>query len=210
MRCRGAGMGGARSADLRIDLAAPRAVFAELLAGVLGPVLPPPTPVAIRYLVDLLEERVRVPEAPESAIDGPALLAALLVREPDASRLVQLRRLGDAALFVAGFFGQSLARAPFGPLPIRETGRCAYARLSLQLAPLAASRTWSHLYEELADRFRDFADLLAAVGECTRAAPPPLAALYARFLATDSPRDRRRLLGLGALAPELGGLRRLQ
>jgi len=200
-------MGGARSARVQIEVAAPRAVFAELLAGALEHAVPPPTPVAIAYLIDLLEERVRLPECPEPAIDGAALLAS--AGEPDAARLVRLRRLGDAALFVAGFFGESLARAPFGPVPTGEAGRLAYGALATALTRLAAERTWSRLYEELADRFRDFADLLAEVGERTRSGSPPrLSCLYARYLATESPRDRRLLLGLGALAPELGGLLR--
>jgi hypothetical protein len=202
-------MGGARSASLQIDLSAPRAVFAELLAGALEQALPPPTPVAVAYLIDLLDARVRAPELEGPAIDAGGLLAS--AGEADGVRLVQLRRLGDAALFVAGFFGESLARAPFGPAPTGEAGRLAYAALSTALARLAAERTWSRLYEELADRFRDFADLLAEVGERTRGgATPRLSRLYARYLATESARDRHRLLGLGALAPELGGLLRPQ
>ena len=209
MACRGGRMGGARSAHVQIELAAPRAVFAELLAGALDHAFPPPTPVAIAYLIDLLDERVRAPECAEPAIDGGLLLAS--AGEPDAVRLVRLRRLGDAALFVAGFFGDSLARAPFGPTPTGEAGRLAYGALSTALARLAAEHTWRRLYEELADRFRDFADLLAEVGERTRGGPPPgLACLYARYLATESTRDRHRLLRLGALAPELRGLHRPQ
>ena len=96
------------------------------------------------------------------------------------------------------------------PPPARPAGSPTRA-LSTALTRLAAERTWSRLYEELADRFRDFADLLAEVGERTRGGSPPrLACLYARYLATESARDRRRLLGLGALAPELGGLLRPQ
>ncbi len=202
-------MGEARSASRQIEISAPRAVFAELLAGALDHALPPPTPVAIAYLIDLLDDRVRAPERAEPAIDGGALVAS--PSETYAMRLVRLRRLGDAALFVAGFFGESLARAPFGPAPTGEAGRLAYGALSAALARMAAERTWSRLYEELADRFRDFADLLAEVGERTRGGPTPrLACLYARYLATDSARDRQRLLGLGALAPEIRGLLRPQ
>jgi len=202
-------MGEARSARVQIELSAPRAVFAELLAGALDRALPPPTPVAIAYLIDLLDERVRAPACADTGIDGGALLAS--PDQPDAVRLLRLRRLGDAALFVAGFFGESLTRAPFGPTPTSEAGRLAYAALSTALARLAAERSWSRLYEELADRFRDFADLLAEVGERTRGGTPPrLACLYARYLATESTRDRHRLLRLGALAPELGGLLRPQ
>jgi hypothetical protein len=179
------------------------------LAGALDHAAPPPTPVAIAYLIDLLDDRVRAPERAEPAIDGEALLAS--PSEPEAGRLVRLRRLGDAALFLAGFFGESLARAPFGPMPTGEAGRLAYGALSAALARIAAERTWSRLYEELADRFRDFADLLAEVGERTRSGPSlRIAGLYAHYLATESARDRRRLVSLGALAPEVRGLLRPQ
>ncbi len=206
-------MGATRSASVQIEISAPRVVFAELLAGALDHTLPPPTAVAIAYLVDLLAERTRTLHDPLPAIDDPALLAALVggAGESATARLVRLRQLGDAALFVAGFFGESLSRRPFGPTPTREAGRRAYGALATALAPLVGERIWSRLYEELADRFRDFADVLAEVGErCRCGSPAPLACLYARYLATESQRDRRRLLGLGALAPDLGGLLRPQ
>jgi hypothetical protein len=206
-------MGGARSASVQIELSAPRAIFAELLAGALESTLPPPSAVAVAYLIELLAERIQLPPGALPASDDSGLLAALGAQAGEApvARLVRLRQLGDAALFMAGFFGASLARRPFGPAPTREAGRRAYGALSTALAPLAAERTWSRLYEELADRFRDFADLLAEVGERTRSGPPaPLACLYASFLATGSERDQRRLLGLGALTPDLRGLHRPQ
>lgn len=203
-------MGDARSAQVQIELSAPRVVFAELVASALDQAPCPPTPVASAYLIDLLAERVREPDRGAPAIDGEALLGS--PGEPDAVRLVRLRGVGDAALFAAGFFGASLARAPFGPTPTREAGRLAYGALSAALAGLlAAEPSWSWLYEELADRFGDFADLLAEVGERTRRESPlRLDGLYARYLATGSARDRRLLLGRGALAPEARGLLRLQ
>src|SRR5262245_10782120 len=207
MACLGGRMGEGRSA--RLDLAAPRAVFAELLAGAVGQSPLPPTPVAIAYLVDLLEERVREPGRACPALRAEALLAAR--GELDATRLLGLRRVGDAALFEAGFFAESLLRTPFGAVSTCQAGRLAYGALSAALAGLAAEPGWSLLYEELADRFGDFADLLAEVGERTRGgAQPRVESLYARYLATESGRDRRRLLSLGALAPEFGGLLRPQ
>jgi hypothetical protein len=200
-------MGEGRSA--RLDLAAPRAVFAELLAGAVDQSPLPPTPVATAYLIDLLEERVREPGCSCSALSAGALLAAR--GEPDATRLLGLRRVGDGALFEAGFFGESLSRAPFGAAPTCQAGRLAYGALSEALAGLAAEPGWSLLYEELADRFGDFADLFAEVGERARGGREPRReSLYARYLATGSHRDRRRLVSLGALAPEGRGLIRAQ
>jgi hypothetical protein len=122
-----------------------------------------------------------------------------------------LRRVGDGALFEVGFFAESLARAPFGAVPTCQAGRLAYRALSAALAGLPAEPAWSLLYQELADRFGDFADLLAEVGERARGAGlPGLPCLYARYLATDSSRNRQRLLGLGALSPEGRGLLRPQ
>jgi hypothetical protein len=202
-------MGDARSAQVQIELSAPRSVFAQLVAGALDQAPCPPTPIAIAYLIDLLAERVREPACGGPAIDAEALLAS--PGEGDAVRLVRLRRVGDAALFAAGFFAASLARGPFGPTPTREAGRLAYGALSAALAGLAAEPSWSWLYEELADRFGDFADLLAEVGERARGeSPPRLDGLYVRYLATGSERDRRLLLSLGALAPEARGLRLAQ
>ena len=80
-------MGEARSASRQIELSAPRAIFAELLAGALDHALPPPTPIAIAYLIDLLDDRVRAPERAEPAIDGGALVA--IPSETYAMRLVR-------------------------------------------------------------------------------------------------------------------------
>ena len=144
------------------------------------------------------------------AIDGEALLAELLASR-GAARLVRLRRLGDAALFVAGFFGESLARVPFGPTPTREAGRLAYGALSAALARLAEEPQLEPALRRAGGPFPATSPTCSPRWASARAARPPrLAALYARYLATGSARDRRRLLRLGALAPELGGLLRPQ
>jgi hypothetical protein len=200
---------GAAARITRIELAEPRALFAELLAGALEELPAPPTPTALAYLIDLLDARVRDP-GPVADPQGlpAALLAALVARVDGDARcaLVRLRYCGDAALFVAGFFAESLARAPFGVAAACEAGRRAYAALSLALAPHALERTWCWLYEELADRFQDFADLLSEVGERSHLRRPvELPGLYAHFLATGSQRDERRLLAMGALAAGTGG-----
>jgi hypothetical protein len=132
------------------------------------------------------------------------------LREPAPRSLGAARPVRGAAGGSPGS-GDARAEPGGGGLPGRsarrlrpgDAGRCAYAALSAALARGLGERLFAQLYEELADRFRDFADLLALVGERARRRPPAITELQARFLATASPRDRRRLLALGALAPEV-------
>ena len=57
---------------------------------------------------------------------------------------------------------------------------------------------WSELFEELANDFGDFVDILAAVGDRTRfPREPDLLRLYERYVRTGSELDRARLLQLG-------------
>ncbi len=57
----------------------PRAVFTELVTGVLGGVRVPPSPMAVAYLIDLLDQRVRVPEPAALARGGEPTLAEELL-----------------------------------------------------------------------------------------------------------------------------------
>jgi len=185
------------SPERQISRVPTRAVFAELLAGALDRTRVWPSPLATAYLVELLEERVAwgpVPGAGETLAE--ALLAAR--RESGAARIRHLRGLGDRALFVSGFFGDSLARRPVGIRYYGDAGRLAYAGVS---AALGAPQ--SQLFEELADRFVEFAEVLAEVGDSTRArGARGLVPLYERYLRTGSARDRRRLLRRGLSVPE--------
>ncbi len=200
-------MGGeARSAAAPlIDRTPSRVVFAELVAGALHRTRVQPTPLAVTYLVDLLEERVRLTLPPERPAGGEetlaeALLAARQLR--GAARLRCLRRLGDRALFVAGFFGDSLDRRAVGIRYYADAGRLAYAGLSSALVGRSTERAWSELFEELADRFPDFVDVLTEVGDSSRARQTgALLRLYDRYLRSGAERERRRLLRRGRLVP---------
>ncbi len=188
-----------------IDRIPSRVVFAELVAGALDRTRVEPTPLAATYLVDLLEDRVRLTHPPERPAGGEetlaeALLAARQLR--GAARLRWLRGLGDRALFVAGFFGDSLDRRTVGIRYYADAGRLAYADLSSALVGRSTERAWSELFEELADRFPDFVDVLTEVGDSGRARQPgALLRLYDRYLRSGAERERRRLLRRGRLVP---------
>ena len=194
-----------------IDHGTPRALFSELLAGALERTRVEPSPLAASYLVGLLAERVREapaapsdPAAPETLAEG--LLQARLAA--GAARIGCLRRLGDRALFVAGFLGDSLERRPTGLAYYRDAGRLAYAELSSELRRARPDHGGHptapvpELFEELADRFPEFTEVLTEVGDRSRmAAAGGLEALYARFLRSGSERDRRRLVRRGQAVP---------
>lgn len=198
-------MAGSGAGPRRIDTASPRLLFAELVEQALACVRVEPTPLAAAYLVELLEQRLR--EAPPAAPVGfPAAgLAAPLLQERGqggAERLSCLRSLGDGALFVAGFFGDSLDRSPLERCACCDAGRLAYAELAAALASGWSERPWADLFEELADRFGDFAEVLTEVGDASRGrGAEELERLRARWLRRGEERDRRRLLRRGQVAP---------
>lgn len=208
-------MAGRLPGAVLIDPRPPRVLFSELLAGALERTRVEPSPMATAYLVDLLDERVAKassagdpPGVEESLAEG--LLRARLER--GATRIRRLRVLGDRALFVAGFFCDSLERTVVGLGWYRDAGRQAYAELSTSLRgrrsevpPADPGITLPELFEELADRFPEFVEVLTEVSDRTRTATPGgLDGLYARFLSTGMDRDRSRVARRGHSVPRGG------
>jgi hypothetical protein len=203
---------GSDAADMElIERTTPRAVFAELVASALWETRVQPSPMAIAYLIELLDSRVRTaaPAADDAADEGTLaedLLAARL--HAGITRLRRLRNLGDRALFVAGFFGDSLSRSVVDIDYYGDVGRAAYANLAESLARQVTEKTWTGLYLELAQRFDQFVDVLAEVGDRTRSGgSEDLLRLYERYMRTGSPRDRGRLLRRGQVPPDRRSLR---
>ena len=201
-----------RTAPPLIERSAPRALFAELVAGALGETRVQPSPMAIAYLIELLDSRIAAPHPSEAAEEGTlaeSLHAAWLRR--GAERVLRLRRLGDRALFVAGWFGDSLNRRTVDIDYYGNVGRTAYAQLADSLGQQLSEETWPALYGELADRFGDFVDVLAEVGDRTRmGCSEDLLRIYERYVLTGSARDRRRLLRAGQIPPDRRALRNWQ
>lgn len=183
----------------------PRAVFADLVGCALTEIDLRPSPMATAYLVELLDGRVRAPEPdacgePEATLTE-ALFAARSAEGPE--RIARLRQLGDRTLFVAGFFGDSLNRSVVDIDYYGDVGRAAYANLADSLARQVGEKAWTGLYSELSRRFDEFVDVLAEVGDRTRARGcEDLLRLYERYLRTGSPRDRGRLLRRGQVPPD--------
>jgi hypothetical protein len=144
------------------------------------------------YLVNLLagfleKEKLFVEQPDGSVVAEPLALILLRAVEADRrERAAQLRRVGDTALFVSGFFGDSLARSLVDVGYYIAMGERAYGALAEGGEGLP--------FEELAGRFPEFVDLFAEIAELSDLrSNRGLVRLYERFLLTRSERVARRL-----------------
>jgi hypothetical protein len=157
------------------------------------------------YLVNLLSGFARgeplLPREPGFDETPLALLFARALQAARFERTVLLRTTADTALFVSGFFAESL---PGGPADLRyysSLGGRAYACLSREHEREDPSGT--AVFIELAGRFREFVDVLSEVSEKTRLTTPlSVVRLYERWLATRSARAAALLAEQG-IAPGL-------
>ena len=150
------------------------------------------------YLVNLLagflEREKLFVEEPDGTVAAEPLALVLLraLAEDRRARIAHLRRVGDTALFVSGFFGDSLARSLVDVDYYISLGERAYGALA------AGERGHDPLFEELALRFEQFVDLFAEIAELSDLrSNRGLVRLYERFLATRSERVARKLRDRG-------------
>ena len=155
------------------------------------------------YVVNLLAMFARTealfePEPGRRARLKPlALLLAEAVDTPDERlRFRLLQRLGDVALFIAGFLAGNLRRPVDVDYHIAMGGR-AYGALAQ--APCHGSRrALSSVFAELEDKFQPLVDALNEIGDGAGSdSPQELLHLYDLWQRTGSRRARRLLMNLG-------------
>jgi hypothetical protein len=157
------------------------------------------------YLANLLTAFVRGERLParEPGFDETplALLYARALESTGRERAQLLRTTADTALFVSGFFGDSLARRGSDLRYYAMLGGRAYARLGHDHERETMITTG--VFTELARRFREFVDLLAEVSEKTMlTGPASLVRLYERWRETGS-RRAAVLLARQGITPAL-------
>ena len=159
------------------------------------------------YLVNLLSACVHGDLPPSEPGYDETPLAILYVRAVQASRAERtrlLRTMGDTALFVSGFFADSLSDKLVDLGYYKTMGGHAYARLSREDAMLGGG-VGATVFSELSGRFSEFADVLAEVSEQSRlASNTSVLRLYERWVQTGSRRAAAMLAERG-IAPILPG-----
>jgi hypothetical protein len=154
------------------------------------------------YLVSLLAGCVRgdglPPPEPGYEETPLAVLYARALRASRPERARLLRAMGDSALFVSGFFADSLNHTLVDLAYYRAMGGQAYARLSREDRSLGYA---PDVFEELSGRFTEFADVLCEVSEASRlVSDRSVLQLYERWVQTGS-RRAAVLLAERGIAP---------
>lgn len=146
------------------------------------------------YLVNLLREFVKSEEALH---EEP--LAILYCRATQANYVLKvnlLKKLGDGALYMAGFFPESFARQLVDSDYYIRMGETAYDNLSNLCVRKQAV---SDIFSDLARRFATYVDILAEVSEKSFSKDSDLLRLYETWQKTGSKRSQNILVDKGIL-----------
>lgn len=160
------------------------------------------------YLVDLLARWAegRATRAADPGTDAMPLsmlyLRALNAASRERARL--LRAMGDTALFVSGFFPESVVDRVGDLRFYHRLGGDAYRRLSRE--PDDHGAFTPDVFSELAARFQEFADVLTLVSEASRSSSPAsVLRLYERWMQTGSRLAAERLAREGVVPIDSSG-----
>ena len=158
----------------------------------------------VYYIVNLLAGFVRSDRFFDRTSEGIELKALALIfnqainAPSSADRSMALKRLGDIALFLTGFFSCSLTRKTVGIDYYIGMGGNAYSALSDIVRRSANGGVFGDIFDELAVKFVYFVDVLAEVSEKSRVASnQDILRLYDMWIRTKSKRAQGVLQDLG-------------
>ncbi len=148
------------------------------------------------YVVQLLASFLQRPLTDDTRDDTPlALRLAQALESGGARQRVTLKEIGDVALFVSGFFSDSLNRKLVDVDYYVSIGGRAYNVLSR-----VETDTFSPVFAELGEKFVGFVDVLSEVSERTSCTSnSDLLRLYEKWLKTGSRRSGQLLVERGVV-----------
>ena len=158
----------------------------------------------VHYVVNLLTLFTRAEELYGDAPAGRSMpplahmLAEAVEADTERDRDRRLQRLGDVALFMAGFFPDFFARKPVDVDYYIRMGGAAYGTLADRARPSSGSEAFGGVFAELACKFAAFVDVIGEIADLGRRyTSRDILRLYELWLATGSRRARTRLAALG-------------
>jgi len=163
-------------------------------------------PHAAHYVVNLLTLFSRSEELYEDHGETYGLrpLALMMADAADAptpaARNHALQRIGDVALFISGFFADSLANKPVDVDYYIRMGGTAYGSLSEEVRGTFRGNAFASIYRELAIKFQVLVDVLNEVRDEARGeSDRDLLRTYEIWLKTGSRRARKLLRDNGVV-----------
>jgi hypothetical protein len=153
-----------------------------------------PQPLTSYYVVSLLAEFVRLDKAgPADAMSEPLAIKMLrAMNGGGTSQRLGFKQVGDASLFISGFFSDSLRRSLVDVEYYVSLGGYAYRSL------VNGDDTLSPIFEELSDKFVSFVDVLSEVSARTSLSiDTDLLRLYEKWVRTGSRRNGDLLVEKG-------------
>jgi hypothetical protein len=181
----------------------PQDFFRELVTEALSQQKISTQPETEFYLVNLLNHFMKTDRL--YATDGSGALKeeplALMVKEAieeplPAAQSAMFRHIGDISLYKAGFFQESLSRKLVDVDYYIDMGHTAYR----QVASRTEEEIMRAIYEELAERFATFVEVLADVSnKTTPKSEKDLLRLYEHWVRTKSDRSAKALQEAGIL-----------
>lgn len=162
------------------------------------------------YLIQLLKhyldsKNLFQPFQEDSIEKPPQTLAEMYLlgmNAPAPKNREMMKVLADRALYMSGFFGDSLQRKLIDVDYYMEMGSAAYTNLSRWTKEDQAS----HTYKIFSEKFSDFVDVLSYVSQKSAIqADQNILRLYERYVRTGSEiaRDRLNELGVVTIPPDL-------
>lgn len=166
---------------------------------------------ATQYVVNLLTLFSRSDQLYEDhgEVYGLKPLALMLADAAEAEdpnhRKHALQRIGDVALFISGFFIESLANKAVDVDYYIHMGENAYGSLSEEVRGGVRGNAFAHIYRELAHKFQLVVDILNEVRDGGQSAVD-IMRTYEVWLRTGSPRAEAQLRehGIFPIAGALG------
>ncbi len=117
------------------------------------------------YLVGLLGDFTKA-----RLTDEPLGLKLAAPGEDAGERMKTLKQVGDTSLYVAGFFAESLSRSLVDVDYYVGLGQSAYGQLARSFGGTRSNKGIGEVYEELAEKFPKFVDVLMQVRRRTNLA----------------------------------------